>query len=1036
MGFNVKDSEQPAAGLERASRLRPSQLIPGLVLGVLGGAITFFAFRQAQTWEINRATHEFERRAGNTAAALQRSIDDHVELLRTLALVWEATAGSSMWKGGRPEPAMSRMLPGYASRYIGLESVSWAVQVAQSQRAAYEQEAQRALGTRFQMVGLGRKGDLVIAGDRAEYFPIHSLEPPELAPAALGFDLASDPVRREAVLASLETRRMAATAPVRLLERPELPLGFQVFQPVYDRPVGGGASERSLLGLVVGSYSFEKLVSAALRDFNLTGINFTVFDGTPRGSLKAVYKYESGVLAAADQADAARPSVVPGRLNFDLTFDLAGRRWWLLFYPSDEYLLQYRTWVPTGVLAGGLLISVLVGAYFWLVAGRAGRVERLVRKRTMELSEINRRLQQEIVQRKFAVDQLRKLSHAVEQSPCAVLVINTDAVVEYANPKYTEMTGYSSAETLGTRFRPFTGEDLPVVEFERLKESLSHGREWRGELQCIRQTGGLIWVSISCSPIHAEDGKLTHFVVVQEDITARKETEERLRQGEERYRLLAEHSTDMISKITAQGQFVYVSPACAALSGYAPAELIGRCLFDLVPAPDQGDVRQTLERVLADQQRATLSFPLHKKDGATVWVEMAVQALPRRGKTEPRELVALTRDISQRRQLQEQFLQAQKMEVVGRLAGGMAHDFNNMLTAIFGFVQIMLRKMTADDPLRSYLHEIQVTGERAAHIIKQLLTFSRKRVYQTQQLKVDETLSHLEKLLRSTLGEDIELVMDLKSGATIEADPNHLSQVVSNLAVNARDAMPRGGRFTIRSRSAKFAREAARRPPQLKPGNYVVISVVDTGCGMNDEICRRAFEPFFTTKGVGKGTGLGLSTVYGIITQCGGEIEIHSKENQGTEFRMYLPEVAAPAEPARKPERSEVPGGQESILVVEDDPVVRRISTGVLRELGYRVIEAQHGLEALEVCQNANGSFDLIFTDVVMPHLGGPELVERLQSQNRSFKVLFTSGFNEHPAVERSRRVGNIFFLEKPFTEEQLGAMVRRVLDSDGYAAR
>ncbi len=384
------------------------------------------------------------------------------------------------------------------------------------------------------------------------------------------------------------------------------------------------------------------------------------------------------------------------------------------------------------------------------------------------------------------------------------------------------------------------------------------------------------------------------------------------------------------------------------------------------------------------------------------------------------------------RQSEKQFRQSQKMEAVGRLAGGIAHDFNNLLTVIMGYSQVLSTELGPQHPLRGKIDETMKAGERAATLIRQLLTFSSKQSLDPKALSLNTAIVNLESLLRSLIGEDIRLVTKLDpTNGRLRADQAQLEQVLVNLVVNARDAMPKGGTLTIETAQVELTRSPVYHLTPLPPGSYVRLSVSDTGCGMDRQTQSHIFEPFFTTKGEGKGSGLGLSTVFGIVTQCGGALDVTSRVGHGTRFDLYFPSVesdiltTAPTQPSGQPQR-----GTETILVAEDEPSVRTLVRDELRKLGYRVIEAKNGVEACLLATQQAGSLQLLLTDVVMPGMGGRELAQHLSVIKPDLRTLFMSGYMDDVGIMAGQEEGTSSFLQKPFTPDVLARAVRDLLDA------
>ena len=387
-------------------------------------------------------------------------------------------------------------------------------------------------------------------------------------------------------------------------------------------------------------------------------------------------------------------------------------------------------------------------------------------------------------------------------------------------------------------------------------------------------------------------------------------------------------------------------------------------------------------------------------------------------------------------QSERQFRQAQKMEAVGRLAGGIAHDFNNLLTVIMGYSHVLATELGREHPLYTKIEETQKAGERAATLVRQLLAFSRKQPLEPKHLSLNNVVANLEVMLQRLIGTDIRLVITLDPGnSQVRADQAQLEQVLMNLVLNARDAMPNGGTLTIETAQVELAKSPLYHVDPLPPGPYVKLSVADTGSGMDRETQAHIFEPFFTTKEEGKGSGLGLSTVYGIVTQSGGAIDVTSRVSHGTRFDIFFPRISADAHPASSPEVSAQPaGGSETILLVEDDTSVRILLRDALRKLGYRVIEAKQGLEACLLASQELDRLDLLLTDMVMPGMGGRELAQHLMTIKPELRILFMSGFTDDVGILAGHERGTSGFLQKPFTPELLARTVRKILDASSTA--
>ncbi len=479
------------------------------------------------------------------------------------------------------------------------------------------------------------------------------------------------------------------------------------------------------------------------------------------------------------------------------------------------------------------------------------------------------------------------------------------------------------------------------------------------------------------------------------------------------------------------------------IHGIRPGELapgsrepIERSLACYEPA-SRGALREAFEQCCRHGLAYDLEAPFRSADGRRLWVRTTAEAV-RDAEGRVVKVVGSIMDVTERRaaedeqrSLEERLRQSQKMEAVGKLAGGVAHDFNNLLTVILNYTELALREMKADDPVRAELTEVVQAGQRAAVLTRQLLAFSRKQVLEPRPVDLNHVATDLEKMLRRIIGEDVDLRLTLATdlGVTL-ADPGQLEQVIMNLVVNARDAMPAGGTLTIETANADIDEALASRGDDVTAGPYVVLSVTDSGCGMDEPTRLRIFEPFFTTKERGKGTGLGLSTVYGIVKQSGGHVAVDSEPGRGSTFRVYLPrETAAVTVPARAPASSERPPGTETVLVVEDEEAVRNLAARILRSAGYSVLVAASADEAVQVAAAHSGEIRLLLTDMVMPGASGELLAERLVAARPRLKVLFMSGYFDSETVRRGVWRAGVRFVGKPFTVETLTQKVREAIE-------
>ena len=493
---------------------------------------------------------------------------------------------------------------------------------------------------------------------------------------------------------------------------------------------------------------------------------------------------------------------------------------------------------------------------------------------------------------------------------------------------------------------------------------------------------------------------------------------------------ITENSPDAIITTDGRGRLTYFSRGAEAMFGYRAAKMIGSAVADLYPGGLE-EARAVKRRLAQEGQLRNYESGFLTKDGGCVEVSASISLL-RDATGRVAGTLGVLKDIGERRRLEEQLRQSQKMEAVGRLAGGIAHDFNNLLTVIAGRAQLILSRLRPEEPIHRDATLVRTTADRAAVLTQQLLTFSRKQVLQPQVLNLNAVVTAMEPMLGRLIGEDIDLaVIPAESLGRVKADPGQIEQVIVNLVVNSRDAMPQGGRLTVETADVELDAAYASRHFSVPPGPYVMLAVSDTGEGMDEQTRSRVFEPFFTTKGPGKGTGLGLATVYGIVKQSGGDIQLYSEPGRGTAFRIYLPRVAqvsAEVDDTTSPSAA-VARGDETVLLVEDEPEVRDLAREILEVSGYTVLQACDPLEAVVMAERHPGPIHLLLTDVIMPRQSGRALVERLRPLRPEMQVLYMSGYTNEAIVRHGVLDPDTLFIQKPFTPHALGHRVRAALD-------
>jgi PAS domain S-box-containing protein len=738
----------------------------------------------------------------------------------------------------------------------------------------------------------------------------------------------------------------------------------------------------------------------------------------------------------------------------------------------------------------------------------------------------------------------------LEAAANGIAITNASGTIEWVNPAFSAMTGFTLREAIGNNPRMLKSGKQDKEFYAALWKTISSGTVWRGEITNRRKDGTLYTEEMTVTPVAANGETITHYIAIKQDVTERKNIEHALEQAEARYRGIFEDAVIGIFRSTADGQFLMMNPAMEKMLGCdSPQQsravhgLFGdspqswelrlrieaggavhdfehqlsrrdgarvwvsinlRCIYneDGTPAYYEGTAQDITSRKLAEEalheseQRLRLFvehapaalamfdrgmrylqvsrrwrndyglgdrdlrgvshyevFPdiperwkeghrrglagevISEKDdrferssGAVRWVRREIR--PWHDKSgDIGGIVIFAEDVTERNLLEQQLRQAQKMDAVGRLAGGVAHDFNNMLGVITGYGELLKLRTDLDETVLHQIEEIYIAAKRAASLTHQLLAFSRKQIAQPRVLDLNEAIAKLNNMLQRLIGADIDLVLRFAGEqARVKMDESHIAQLIMNLAVNARDAMPSGGKLIIETEICVQNESSVTPTRPIPAGEYVHVTVTDTGCGMDERILSHLFEPFFTTKELGRGTGLGLSIVYGVVKQSEGFIWVSSAVGRGTSFEIYLPLQDAEVETVVKPTPIDSVTGSENVLVVEDDSALRSLMVEFLKRLGYSVLDADNGELALHMATNGNGRTEVLITDIVMPKMGGLELAGKLMSKLPDVRVIYTSGYSHASAVKTRPFGPGETFLQKPFGLFELGKKIREVI--------
>jgi PAS domain S-box-containing protein len=750
----------------------------------------------------------------------------------------------------------------------------------------------------------------------------------------------------------------------------------------------------------------------------------------------AVYAAGSGI---ANYAQIRQESPTGTLLDTAWTIPLLwGALWAAQWRPSADRQVETRQRVRTKTLGEALLTNALFGVapvLVFLLSAGLGPEWRAIRYSLLALSVacyIARMAISDYRQRRNA-EMVRQQATALDSAVDGMAIVNADGKYSYVNSGFAALLGNSGREEMiGQPWRIRSAAAWGAPESE-IRASLQKEGRWYGIVEVARGNGLRTPVELAVTAL-PEGG----VVLVSRDLTERRRAEQARDDAEIKYKMIVERvaAISYIAEPGLRGKWYYVSPQIEAILGYTADEWVDNSEdWIRFVHPDDRQAVVEAEEIAERQRSFQAEYRVTRKDGRTTW--LSDTAVIVQGSENHPVMEGILVDISERKLLEMQSQQARRMEAVGRLAGGIAHDFNNLLTIIKGYTELARRRAQSAE-LKTDIERIDDASERAAALVRQLLAFSRKQVLQPKNLDLNGVVRGLEQLLRRLLGEDIRMQITLGAAlGTIKADPSQIEQVLMNLVVNARDAMPKGGKLIIETANSDLDQKYASEHVTVKSGPYVMLAVSDTGVGMSAETVAHIFEPFFTTKGGTRGTGLGLATTYGIVKQSGGYIWVYSEPDHGTSFKVYLPRFDEDAETlAAAGSKGSVQKGTETILLVEDDEAVRGLTEMVLRSYGYTVLVAEGPEDAQKISKSLTAEIQLVLTDVVMPSMSGRELVRKLLERHPHVRVLYMSGYTDNVIASGGVLEPGLAFLQKPFTPAALARKVREVLDAMTTAAR
>ncbi len=956
------------------------------VLAVLCGGVSLsvLVFHLLRSIEIDRAKSAFHSAAADRFDELQSDLQ--LSVVRVTALGAFCTSAYPVTRTAFD----TFTIPLISESDAAIQALEWVPRVPQSERAQLEKSARDAGFPDFEIRDRLEQGRTVRSGDHAEYFPVLWVQPYKGNEPALGFD-DSNPSRREALRRAVATGQPTATKRVTLVQETGNQFGILIFQPVFSRPSSSG--QKQLLGFAEGVL---RLGSVVEKHGAHSGIDLTLTD------------------TGADAADQqlypaiARSSRPASDFTQRSTISVGGRTWMLTASPSPGAFPVVRTYSYLGLLMS-LSLTLLVVAYLCNAIFRHMQVERLVEERTAALNSAKTLLEE--VGRNLEDSEARYRT-LVECSPNAIVVERGGKIV-LVNRNTVEMFGFDAAnDSVDHGLLEFVAPDRKPSAAELLERLYAEDLQVSPlETRLLRRDGSIMDAEIAASS-YMHGGQRSIQVTLR-DISQRKLAEA------ENARLIRaiEQADESIVITDVDANIVYVNPAFERISGYSREEAIGKNPRVLKSGRQSAEFYVTLWERLRAGESWTGRFVNRMKSGRLYTEEATISPVVNRS-GEIINYVAVKRDVTRELELQEQLLQSRKMDAVGRLAGGVAHDFNNMLMVILSYAELLASDLDEGDPRRKHTDQILRAAERSSALTRQLLAFSRKQVFAPRVLDCNSILTETSSMVRRLIGENIELTCDLDSGLwPVKADADQIVQMILNLCVNSRDAMPDGGSLTITSRNFR-----------LNEG-YAEISVTDTGTGIPPEVRDKLFEPFFTTKEIGKGTGLGLSTVYGIVEQSGGHIRVESVPGQGATFRVYLPRCAGPEGESDQRTNAQQNAATSLVLVVEDEETLREAICKQLRGQGFRVLAAADGVEAMDLLEQ-HVDVAVLITDLVMPRMGGRELVRLASRAIPQLRILVLSGYADQSLSDEDCNGCPMEFLQKPFSlrtlVSRIGALNRR----------
>ena len=984
---------------------------------------------------------EFNLAASYRALALKRLIEDKLLILESIQSMFAAVEGV-------PQPEFGLFIEPLQARNDGVQALDWVAHVRHVDREAFEAARRRQGIKDFEIRERKAQGVMVRAAQRAEYFPVFSLDPEESDEDSVGFDLASNEDRAAAISKARDSGEAVATGRVTLVQEAQGSYGFLILYPVYSQNVPQVTVEQRrehFKGFVLGVFRIPDIVAQALLVFEPEGIDLRGIDESANPEEQLLFFHSSRTL---DQAQVGlQESVANQVISYTVGFQVGGRQWRIECMAAPYFIASRASFTPYGILAGGFGFTGLLAAFF--AAGI--RRERETKQATEKLAETNQGLQDEISQREEAERiaqegeaRHRAISEQLSEAQSVAKVgswernietnqlIWSDELYRICGVRREEFSAYF--EGFLALIIPDDRERVKMAIEDVIEQNSSYSNEYR-----IRRPDGEIRHLHSIGHFKLDElGKPVRMYGIVQDITDRKNEEMARRKTEARYASILDGSADAIISVDRNERVIVFNKGAEKAFGYREKEIIGQPLEILIPKHSHKAHKRAFTEFL-DAPNSSLLMESRaeirglRKNGDEFPAEASLTKQNVEGEL---VLTAVLRDITERKHIAQQLMQAQKVEAIGLLASGVAHDFNNNLAAIMINSELAADCLESDHPDiqqgQENLKQISHIAKVAAGVARQLLTFSRKEVVERRIIRLESVLSEITEMLKRLIREDIHLEVSVGSDlASIKAAESQIEQIIVNLAVNGRDAMPRGGLLRIKVENVEVEKPITEA--KVTPGKYVRVLVEDTGIGMNKETIESIFNPFFTTKPLGRGTGLGLATVHRTVSEMDSVIGVSSIPGKGTRFMIYIPAVDPEPEEiqSKQPPRSQSRSKGETILYCEDEKSIREITKQLLMTKGYTILAAVDGASALEIAKSHQGDIHLLITDVIMPGISGVELSGQTTKLFPSIKVLFVSGYTADLLKDHGITHGPKSFLAKPFNTRQLLQRIHDLLDAD-----